>query len=107
MAGASTTGPGAIRVRPGELEINADRGPTERGELIFTNTADRPIQVGSHIHLAQVNTGLEFDRAAAEGFRLDIPAGTSIRFEPGVSRKAGIVALRGRKSVPGIWIRQA
>ena len=107
MAGVSTTGPGAIRVRPGELEINADRGPTERGELVFTNTADRPIQVGSHIHLAQVNAGLEFDRAAAEGFRLDIPAGTSIRFEPGVSRKAGIVALRGRKSVPGIWIRHA
>jgi urease beta subunit len=107
MAGVSMTGPGAIRVRPGELEINADRGPTERGELVFTNTADRPIQVGSHIHLAQVNTGLDFDRAAAEGFRLDIPAGTSIRFEPGVSRKAGIVALRGRKSVPGIWIRQA
>jgi urease subunit beta len=107
MAGVSTTGPGAIRVRPGELEINADRGPTERGELTFTNTADRPIQVGSHIHLAQVNPGLEFDRAAAEGFRLDIPAGTSIRFEPGVSRTAGIVALRGRKSVPGIWIRHA
>ena len=107
MAGVSTTGPGAIRVRPGELEINADRGPTERGELVFTNVADRPIQIGSHIHLAQVNAGLEFDRAAAEGFRLDIPAGTSIRFEPGVSRKAGIVALRGRKSVPGIWIRHA
>lgn len=107
MAGVSTTGPGAIRVRPGELEINADRGPTERGELTFTNTADRPIQVGSHIHLAQVNPGLEFDRAAAEGFRLDIPAGTSIRFEPGVSRTAGVVALRGRRSVPGIWIRHA
>ena len=107
MAGVSTTGPGAIRVRPGELEINADRGPTERGELVFTNVADRPIQIGSHIHLAQVNAGLEFVRAAAEGFRLDIPAGTSIRFEPGVSHRAGIVALRGRKSVPGIWIRHA
>jgi urease subunit beta len=107
MAGASTTGPGAIRVKPGELEINADRSPAERGELIFTNTADRPIQVGSHIHLAQVNAGLEFDRAAAEGFRLDIPAGTSIRFEPGVSRTAGIVALKGRKSVPGISVRKS
>jgi urease subunit beta len=105
MAGVSSSGPGAVRVRPGELEINADRSPAERGELTFTNTADRPIQIGSHIHLPQVNTGLEFDRAAAEGFRLDIPAGTSIRFEPGVSRTAGIVALKGRKSVPGISIR--
>jgi urease subunit beta len=105
MAGASTSGPGAIRVRPGELEINADRGPDERGELRFTNVADRPIQVGSHIHLPDVNSGLEFDRAAAAGFRLDIPAGTCIRFEPGVSRTAGIVALKGRKVVPGIQIR--
>ena len=118
MAGVSTTGPdaapipggtppeppGAIRVKPGELEINADRSPAERRELTFTNVADRPIQVGSHIHLPQVNTGLQFDRAAAEGFRLDIPAGTSIRFEPGVSRTAGIVALKGRRCVPGISI---
>ena len=105
MAGVSTSGPGAIRVRPGELEINADRAPDERGELRFTNRADRPIQVGSHIHLPDVNPGLEFDRAAAAGFRLDIPAGTSIRFEPGASRTAGIVALKGRKVVPGIQIR--
>jgi urease subunit beta len=119
MAGGSTTGPGAVfdpggtppeppgavRVQPGELEINADRGPAERGELTFTNTADRPIQIGSHVHLAQVNAGLQFDRAAAEGFRLDIPAGTSLRFEPGVSRMAGIVALKGGRSVPGIQIR--
>lgn len=104
MAGVSTSGPGAIRVRPGELELNADRGPDERGELTFTNTADRPIQIGSHIHLAQVNPGLEFDRAAAEGFRLDIASGTSVRFEPGASRTVGIVALRGTKSVPGIQI---
>ena len=105
MAGASISGPGAIRVRPGELEINADRGPEERGELTFVNTADRPIQVGSHIHLPDVNPGLEFDRAAAQGFRLDIPAGTCLRFEPGASRTAGIVALRGRRSVPGIVLR--
>jgi urease subunit beta len=107
MAGASTAGPGAIRVQPGELEINADRGPDERGELTFTNTADRPIQVGSHLHLPDVNPALEFDRSAAQGFRLDIPAGTSIRFEPGASRTAGIVSLRGRRSVPGIQIRKA
>ncbi len=107
MAGVSTSGPGAIGVRPGELELNADRGPGERGELRFTNTADRPIQIGSHVHLPDVNPGLEFDRAAAAGFRLDIPAGTCIRFEPGASRTAGIVALKGRRSVPGIRIRTA
>ena len=106
MAGASTSGPGAIRVKPGEVEINADRSPTERGELTFTNTADRPIQIGSHIHLPDVNPGLQFDRAAAQGFRLDIASGTSVRFEPGVSRTVGIVSLRGRRSVPGLQIRQ-
>jgi urease beta subunit len=106
VTGVPNAGPGAIRVRPGELEINADRGPGERGELTFTNTADRPIQVGSHLHLPDANPGLEFDRAAAQGFRLDIPAGTSIRFEPGASRTAGIVALRGQRSVPGIRIRK-
>jgi urease subunit beta len=107
MAGVLTTGPGAIRVQPGELVINADRGPDEHGELTFTNTADRPIQVGSHLHLPDANPGLEFDRSAAQGFRLDIPAGTSIRFEPGASRTAGIVALKGRRLVPGIQIRKA
>jgi urease subunit beta len=107
MAGGSAAGPGAIRVQPGELEINGDRGPDERGELTFTNTADRPIQVGSHLHLPDANSGLEFDRSAAQGFRLDIPAGTSIRFEPGASRTVGIVALKGRRLVPGIQIRKA
>lgn len=105
MSGISSGGPGAIRVAPGELELNADRGPDERGELTFTNTADRPIQIGSHIHLADVNAGLAFDREAAQGFRLDIAAGTSVRFEPGVSRTVGIVALRGRRRVPGLQIR--
>lgn len=105
MTGTSHWGPGAIRVALGELELNADRGPDERGELIFVNSADRPIQIGSHVHLPDVNRGLEFDRDAARGFRLDIPAGTSVRFEPGVSRAVGIVALRGRKSVPGLQIR--
>ncbi len=107
MAGVSSTGPGAIRVAPGELELNADRSAGERGELTFTNAADRPIQIGSHIHLAEVNAGLEFDRAAATGFRLDIAAGTSVRFEPGVSRTVAIVALRGKRSVPGIQIKRA
>src|SRR5918995_5403432 len=105
MAGASISGPGAIRVRPGDLEITADRGPGERGELRFTNTADRPIQVGSHLHLADVNPSLKFDRVAAAGFRLDIPAGTCMRFEPGASRTAGVVAVKGRKSVPRLHIK--
>ena len=102
MAGVASSGPGAIRVRPGWLEINADRGAAERAELKITNVADRPIQVGSHIHLAEVNQGLDFDRDRATGFRLDIPAGTSVRFEPGVSRTVRIVALRGRRVVPGL-----
>src|SRR3954470_9127202 len=105
MAGASSSGPGAVRVRPGTVEINADRADDERGDLTFTNVADRPIQIGSHIHLADVNTGLSFDRTVAHGFRLDIASGTSVRFEPGVSRTVGIVALRGRRQVPGLQIR--
>jgi urease subunit beta len=107
MAGIATSGPGAYRIAPGEIELNADRGPDERGELTFTNTADRPIQVGSHFHLPDVNAGLEFDRTAAQGFRLDIAAGTSVRFEPGASRTVATVALRGRRSVPGLQIRTA
>ncbi|HEY5786792.1 MAG TPA: urease subunit beta [Microlunatus sp.] len=105
MSGTSSSGPGAVKVDPGDLELNADRGPDERGELTFINVADRPIQIGSHIHLPDVNPGLEFDRSVAQGFRLDIAAGTSVRFEPGVSRTVGIVALRGRRRVPGIQIR--
>lgn len=85
-----------------EVEINADRREDERGEIVVTNTADRPIQIGSHIHLAAVNPGLDIDQDAVQGYRLDIAAGTSIRFEPGVSKKVAIVALRGRRSVPGI-----
>ena len=72
---------------------------------MVTYTADRPIQVGSHVHLPDVNEGLDFDREAASGFRLDIPAGTSVRFEPGASRTVGLVALKGRRSVPGLQIR--
>src|SRR6478736_10355102 len=107
MSGTSSNGPGAIRVAPGELELNSDRTAEERGELTFTNVADRPIQIGSHIHLADVNTGLSFDRTVAHGFRLDIAAGTSVRFEPGVSRTVGIVARRGRRRVPGIRLRDS
>jgi urease subunit beta len=90
-------GPGAIRCAPGTHVLNADRTPDERRTVVITNTGDRPVQVGSHVHLPLVN--------AAEGFRLDVPSGTSQRFEPGASRSVAIVALRGRRVVPGIQVR--
>jgi urease beta subunit len=91
--------PGELRVAAGELELNAGR---ERVGLRVVNTGDRPIQVGSHVHFAQTNPALEFDREAARGFRLDVPAGTSVRFEPGVSLDVELVALAGRRHVPGL-----
>ena len=101
---SSMSGPGAIRVRPGTVELNADRGPDERLTLVVVNTGDRPVQVGSHLHLPDCNPALVFDREAAHGFRLDIPSGTSVRFEPGVSRELPLVALRGRRRVPGLQV---
>jgi urease beta subunit len=89
------------------LTLNADRGPHERARIVILNTGDRPVQIGSHIHLPDVNAALQFDRADAEGFRLDIPSGTSRRFEPGASREVDIVALGGRSFVPGLQIRGA
>lgn len=103
MAGLRT-GPGAIKVAEGVLELNADRSPDERKTIIVVNTGDRPIQIGSHIHLPATNAALAFDRVAADGFRLDIPSGTSRRFEPGASRQVEIVALRGARRVPGIQV---
>ncbi len=105
MAAIQTSGPGAIRVRAGEVALNVDRGPGERGVLVVTNTADRPIQIGSHLHLPDANRGLDFDRVATAGCRLDIPAGTSVRFEPGVARTVEFVELRGARSVPGLQLR--
>jgi urease subunit beta len=70
--------------------------------LVVTNTADRPVQVGSHYHFAEANPGLSFDRAAAWGHRLAIPAGTSVRFEPGVTRSVDLVPLGGNRIVPGL-----
>jgi urease beta subunit len=105
VSGSSDQGPGAIRVRPGQVTINADRAAGERVTLVVTNTGDRPVQIGSHVHLADVNDALDFDREAAHGFRLDIPSGTSRRFEPGASRQVEAVALRGTQRVPGIRIR--
>jgi urease beta subunit len=104
---ASTTGPGAVRTKEGTITLNADRSPAERLRLVVVNTGDRPVQVGSHLHLPDANAALEFDRSAAHGFRLDIPSGTSQRFEPGASRSVDAVALRGRRRVPGIRVRDS
>lgn len=74
----------------------------DRVELAVHNTGDRPVQVGSHFHFAQANAALDFDRAAARGRRLDVPAGTAVRFEPGIRRTVTLVALGGARLVPGL-----
>jgi urease subunit gamma/beta len=102
---STTEPPGALRLAEATLEINADRTPEERRTLVIVNTGDRPVQIGSHLHLPDANAALDFDREAAQGFRLDIASGTSRRFEPGASREVDIVALRGRKLVPGLQVR--
>lgn len=94
--------PGELRTAFGTIELNAGR---ETIELTVLNTGDRPIQVGSHFHFADVNCALELDRDAAGGFRLDVPAGTSLRFEPGASRTVALVALAGHRKVPGLQMR--
>jgi urease subunit beta len=94
--------PGELVTAEGELELNPGR---ERRTVRVLNTGDRPIQVGSHFHFADVNDALSFDRNAALGFRLDIPAGTSVRFEPGADRAVELVALGGARRVPGLRIR--
>jgi urease subunit beta len=91
--------PGEVITQPGTIELSPGRA---RVTLTVENAGDRPIQVGSHYHFAQANPALSFDRAAAGGFRLDIPAGTSARFEPGVSREVTLVELAGRRVVPGL-----
>ena len=73
-----------------------------RIELEVTNSGDRPVQVGSHFHFAQTNAALAFDRQAAHGYRLDIAAGTAVRFEPGITRTVPLVALGGARVVPGL-----
>ena len=95
--------PGELRAASGEIEINRGRATVE---LRVLNTGDRPIQIGSHIHFADVNDALQLDRGAAAGFRLDIAAGTSVRFEPGASRDVTLVALGGGRTVPGIRLRR-
>jgi urease subunit beta len=91
--------PGEIRVAEGDLELNAGR---ERISLRVVNTGDRPVQVGSHVHFAQTNPGLLFNRSAARGFRLDVPAGTAVRFEPGAEVEVTLVELAGARRVPGL-----
>ena len=90
--------PGELLICDGEIELNAGR-PT----IVVTvaNSGDRPIQVGSHYHFAETNGALRFDRARARGFRLDIPAGTAVRFEPGQERTVTLVALAGDRIIYG------
>lgn len=90
--------PGEILPAGGEIELNVGR-PTLK--LAVANTGDRPIQVGSHYHFAETNAALSFDRAAARGYRLNIAAGTAVRFEPGQSRKVTLVAYAGQRTVYG------
>jgi len=90
--------PGEILPAPGDIILNADR---EAVTLLVANTGDRPIQVGSHYHFAETNPALAFDRAAARGRRLDIPAGTAVRFEPGQEREVRLVPYAGARRVFG------
>jgi len=91
--------PGEVVAAAGELELNAGR---ETRVVRVMNTGDRPIQVGSHFEFSSVNAALSFDRSAASGFRLDIAAGTSVRFEPGAEREVELVALGGARIVRGL-----
>ncbi|MBE7635342.1 urease subunit beta [Sneathiella sp. P13V-1] len=90
--------PGELIPAEGEITLNEGRETTT---LTIANTGDRPVQVGSHYHFAEVNAGLEFDREAAKGFRLDIPSGTAIRFEPGQKRDVDLVAIGGNRVIYG------
>jgi urease subunit beta len=90
--------PGELFTKAGEIELNADR-PTVT--VTVANTGDRPIQVGSHYHFYETNAALAFDRERARGYRLDIPAGTATRFEPGQSREVQLVAYAGERRVVG------
>ena len=91
--------PGEILFGEGDIGHNAG---ARRLDLDVVNTGDRPVQVGSHVHLPQANAALDFDRTAAHGHRLDIPAGTAVRFEPGVAQRVSLVPLRGTREVHGL-----
>jgi urease subunit beta len=90
--------PGEVFPAEGALELNAGQPVVT---LMVANTGDRPVQVGSHYHFAEANPGLEFDRTAARGLRLDIAAGTAVRFEPGQRREVSLVPLSGARQVYG------
>ena len=90
--------PGEIQVADGDIELNAGRATVS---VSVANHGDRPVQVGSHYHFYEVNDALVFERAPTLGFRLDIPAGTAVRFEPGQSRTVQLVAYAGRREVYG------
>lgn len=90
--------PGEYFIQDGEIELNVGRAVSE---IKVANTGDRPIQVGSHYHFAETNPALEFDRALAKGKRLDIPAGTAVRFEPGQSRTVQLVEFAGKREIYG------
>ena len=96
--------PGEIVLGEGPIVINAGRVVTK---LVVVNTGDRPVQVGSHYHFAESNEALSFDRTAAWGQRLAAPAGTAVRFEPGIEREVELVPLGGRRVVPGLRAKSA
>ena len=90
--------PGQVETQPGDIEINAGR---RTARISIANSGDRPIQVGSHFHFFETNAALQFDREAAYGMRLNIAAGTAVRFEPGQQRSVELVALAGERKVYG------
>lgn len=90
--------PGEMFIQDGEIELNAGRKTVT---LTVANTGDRPIQVGSHYHFFETNPALQFERKKARGMRLNIPAGTAVRFEPGQSREVTLVALAGKRTIYG------
>ena len=90
--------PGEMFIKDGDIELNKGRKTVT---LDVSNTGDRPIQVGSHYHFFETNPALKFDRKKARGTRLDIPAGTAVRFEPGQSREVTLVALAGKREIYG------
>lgn len=99
MTTGSHSFPGEVLCAPGTLQLNAGR---ETKNLTVANLGDRPIQVGSHYHFFEVNRALQFDRAEAYGFRLDIPAGTAVRFEPGDTKTVALVAIGGTRQIQGL-----
>ncbi|RAY12094.1 urease subunit beta [Actinomadura craniellae] len=104
MSGPAPGAPGEVIPGAEPVELNPGR---PRIAVTVVNTGDRPVQVGSHYHFAAANPALEFDRAAARGHRLDVPAGTAVRFEPGITREVSLVPLAGRRVVPGLRLEGA